>query len=446
MATVPIRYFILSTMPTVDKIQDKTEDFLANDSDEEQPSHEVPTQFPTQCTDEDLGQPFMLAQTQDLLQPRTHHSFMPQVATKPVALLSQLSTDSRWDSNCPSGFTQLEQMMQLQSQAQRMSYPNYPPHLPGVPFGFHTTQAQGNNQTEVPTTQKPAAKPKKKDGKGTAAQKALAKKKDRETKKTRGPAFKETEGFALLDTIERRNTIAGKVNWELVCSAMEQDGWPKRGVDATKRRYWEIIGKAQKMPTGDPDVPKLLLRAREVHFLVRANNGVGDPSEESAAIQGEILEVTGGATGVRTDQVAGEDDASVESKVVTNKTPNKKSFIARRVSMSASKQNIFETVTQLQASQMAEARRMAMEEKAEARRIRNEDREERRAQNKLWLKLGAMAVTAFLGNGSDDATKNRLKNDLLKSVIAIDSSDEKEDDESDDSLVDLNQLSKKRRI
>lgn len=422
-------------MTSAEETKRMTEELLANESDVESEKEDIPTQIPTPFTIEEDSSPFPLGQTQgSSLQPSLSQVEQVQTATDNQRLLSQLSTESRWEQTS-TGFTQIERMMQLQSQAQQMAYPNYPPHLQGVPFGLNFPQ--GNTQVQAktkkaPTAKKKAAKPKKNDIPLAA-------------KKTRGPAFKEQEGFALLDVIERKNTIAGRVNWELVCAAMEKAGWPKRGVDATKKRYWEIINKAQKMPTGDPDVPKLLLRAREVHYLVRSNNGVGDPSEESAAIEGEIQEITEGATAVRSEQVIGktvDGDSDSDAKPAPMKTPNQKSFVARRVSTSASKTSVFEAVSQMQAEQMAETRRIALEEKEEARRIRKEEQKERREQNKLWLKLGAMAVTAFLGNGSDEVTKNELKKDLLKAVITADSDFSSDDDSS----LDLTVAKKKRRI
>lgn len=422
-------------MTSPDEIKKRTEDFLAdNDSADEEA--EIPTQYPTQTQDSNiaypLGQP---TQTQDT-NPSVVRPYMYPLVTHQPTLLSQLSAKGRQDSSQQTtGFTQLEEMMRMQSQAQQAAYVNYPPHINGVPFG---------GMVPPPARPANATSPKKKKAQPT--KKAVPKKKATEKKGTqekkaggRGPAFKESEAFALLDIVEQKNTIAGRVNWDLVCFAMEGDGWPKRGVDATKRRYWEIINKAQKMPTGDPDVPKLLIRAREVHYSVRANNGVGDPSEESAAIEGEIQEITEGATGVRNDQVLGEGDLGIEDRKPQFKTPTNKSFIVRRQSSSAkgSTNSVFDAIAQLQASQIEEARRQA-----------KQDRREKREQNKLWLRIAAIGAAAFMSQSADEETKKTLQKDILKQVINLASDDEEGHNSDDSSSVDLlayRTVSKKKR-
>lgn len=422
------------TNKTPSQTKELTDALLAEDEEE----LEIPTQIPTQT--QDSANAYPLAQTQmtvDQTQDTNASGGMPflfRIPTSHPPLLSQLSHDSRWGAH--TGFTQLEDMMRLQGQAQgqQSAYAQYPLPIRGIPFGANApeqAQVQANLQTKAKGKKK--AVPRKTGGKKTAAAA------DKEKKPSgRGPAFKETEAFALLDNVERRNTIAGRVNWELVCTAMENDGWPNRGVEATKRRYWEIINKAQKMPTGDPDVPKLLLRAREVHYSVRAANGVGDPSEESAAIEGEIQEITEGATAVRAEQISGEDE--LEDKKPQYKTPTNKSFVVRRAS-SATKHggNVFDAIAQLQAAQMEESRRRA-----------KEDKREKKQQNKLWLRIAAIGAAALMSSSADEETKKVLQKDILKQVINLESDDEDEkkpkakkakrvyddsDDSSDDSML-----------
>lgn len=415
-------------MAPVEEINEKTDKLLAEVDSSDDEKEETPTIIATNFTQDSLqdsSATFPLGQMTQGGSQASIYNPISRVATHNRPVLSHLSAETGWES---SGFTQLDQMLRTQSQAQQVAYPVYPPHLPGILFGHQTFQVNNTTAEDKATTATAKLATKKAPTKKGGTAKPKKDKTDGEKKKkTRGPAFKDPEAFALLDIIERRNTIAGRVNWELVCAAMENAGWPKRGVEATKRRYWEIVGKATKMPTGDPDVPKLLLRAREVHYLIRCNNGVGDPSEELAAVEGDILEVTAGATGVRLDQVLG-DDSDVESNTPALKTPTQKSFVSRRVSTSTSKSSVFDAVAQMQAAQMEETRRLALEEKAEARRIRQEERKERDKQNKLWLKLGAMAVAAFLGNTGDQESKSRLQNDLLQSIINVDDSDSDEDD------------------
>ena len=105
----------------------------------------------------------------------------------------------------------------------------------------------------------------------------------------------------ILDIIKEKAAV-GKCQWEIVNNLHVKNGYPDRGGENLKKRYNELVGRAQRMPTGDPDIPDILRRAREVSYNYRSKIGVVDPSRE-AQIEGEALEITAGATAVRAGQI-----------------------------------------------------------------------------------------------------------------------------------------------
>lgn len=135
-------------MPSPDEIKKKTDELLQSDeSDEEK---EVPTQFPTPSQETAAAAGFPLAQSQcdyDLSQtsvglpaasgPNQVTPWVFPAGSQQNPSVSQLTQGSQ----VSNPFSQLERMLQLQSQAQTMPFPNYPPHIAGIPFGSMQPEA-----------------------------------------------------------------------------------------------------------------------------------------------------------------------------------------------------------------------------------------------------------------------------------------------------------------
>ena len=99
-------------------------------------------------------------------------------------------------------------------------------------------------------------------------------------KKLRGPNFTKEEVLSLLDTLEEMVPL-GSLQWVSVCTKHEHNGWPARSADVLKRKYSSLLKKAYQVPTGDPNIPQEVQRARDVQGAFRAAARAADPSEEN---------------------------------------------------------------------------------------------------------------------------------------------------------------------
>ena len=227
--------------------------------------------------------------------------------------------------------------------------------------------------------------------------------------------YTEEERMNFLEILERRLPISGS-EWSLVASEhTETYGAMERNVDSIKRQYQSLLRRRE--PTGDPNCPPDVKKAKAIDRLLKAKQRAGDISEENggpiAALAG--MEIQEGNAGISED-FGRNDTASINTNVTGSALVQKRSSPKSKATAS-----LIETMIsfQLMQAQKEEQRReeesRKEEQRCEEERRKEEDRrqreeEERREQRRrderredMFMSLMTAGLAAFTG-GNVNAT------------------------------------------
>ena len=227
--------------------------------------------------------------------------------------------------------------------------------------------------------------------------------------------YTEEERMNFLEILERRLPISGS-EWSLVASEhTETYGAMERNVDSIKRQYQSLLRRRE--PTGDPNCPPDVKKAKAIDRLLKAKQRAGDISEENggpiAALAG--MEIQEGNAGISED-FGRNDTASINTNVTGSALVQKRSSPKSKATAS-----LIETMIsfQLMQAQKEEQRREEESRKEEQRREeerrkeedrRQRDEEERREQRRrderredMFMSLMTAGLAAFTG-GNVNAT------------------------------------------
>ena len=225
------------------------------------------------------------------------------------------------------------------------------------------TQTQG---TQPAYNKKKEAKPKSKTPKAVIKGRSSG---------ARG--YREDERMNFLEILERRLPISGS-EWSLVASEhSELYGSMERNVESIKRQYQSLL--RWREPTGDPNCPPDVKKAKAIDRLLKAKQRAGDISEENggpiAALAG--MEIQEGNTATSGDDIGRNDTASVNTNVTGAALVQKRSSPKSKTSAS-----LIETMIsfQLMQAQKEEQRREEESRKEEQRREEELRKEEERRQ------------------------------------------------------------------
>ena len=96
----------------------------------------------------------------------------------------------------------------------------------------------------------------------------------KKTKTKRGQGFSENELDCLLDTLDKHKPIS-KEEWDLVESE-HGSMYPEQGrtADSIRRKFSSLYRK--KMPTGDPNCPLPVRRAKRIHIAINQKAELSD--------------------------------------------------------------------------------------------------------------------------------------------------------------------------
>ena len=355
-----------------------------------------------------LGQP---SQTQDTLIP-TQYS---QETQRRQLLLSQLTTSQNSTTPAPgSEFEALERLVQEQ-------------------LGTQTQYSQPTDASQSTVQRK--------------NKRFQAKKAANSGRPSGAKGYTEEERMNFLDIIERRLPCSGS-EWSLVANE-HAETYPDtdRNVDSIKRQYQALLRRRE--PTGDPNCPPDVKKAKAIDRLLKAKQRAGDISEENggpmAALAG--MEIRDGVDdSARGDSARG--DASLASNVTGTALVQKRSSPKGGNSASMIEQMIS---FQMMQSQKREEERVEDQKRHEQERIEDQKRrederrckaQERREQRlrderreDMFLKLVTVGLTAFAGNRVDPST-------ILET---LGSGKQKNDHSSDDEDEDQGDRQRKRR-
>ena len=223
--------------------------------------------------------------------------------------------------------------------------------------------------------------------------------------------YTEDERINFLEILERRLPTSGS-EWSLVANE-HSETYPglDRNVDSIKRQYQSLL--CRREPTGDPNCPLDVKKAKAIDRLLKAKQRAGDISEENggpiAALAGmEIQQNNIGST----EDIARNDAASVGTNMTGAALVQKRSSPKSSVSSSLIETMISFQMMQSQKeekrreeeNQKEELRREEEKRKEEDRRQREElDRKEQRRRDErreeLFMSIMTAGLAAFSGNG-----------------------------------------------
>ena len=375
--------------------------------------------FPTQLatpTQDSGATPFPLAQSQGSVFPTqmSHSQGLIPCQQPPVPVQgrfpfneSQMSQMSQLSHS--NAFASLEAMLATQHQAQIAQAAAMAPPRDAVP-----------ERQRKKTKQNSKKKGKKKVGKTKDDDSSLSSVVSEEGKKNkRGPNFTDSEWAALLDVIEDIAPI-GKMKWQHVATRHVKNGYPKRTADNLKRRWNEKKKEAQAHPTGDADMPPLLVRVRAVARAIYTKIRAADLSEEAKVVITGTVHDKDGTTVVKEKNVPGEDNTSdlsesemdSSSKVTAARASNIALDNMSNFSRKAKKKPV-STLDAVLAQMQAEAddrkaivqlQKAQMVMDAEDRREqRKHDRAQKRRDHKFFRKLATIGLATFVKSQGGDA-------------------------------------------
>ena len=187
--------------------------------------------------------------------------------------------------------------------------------------------------------------------------------------------YTEDERMNFLEILERRLPTSGS-EWSLVASE-HSETYPtmERNVESIKQQYQSLLRRRE--PTGDPNCPPDVKKAKAIDRLLKAKQRAGDISEENggpiAALAG--MEIQEGNMGMSEDNRI--DTASVGTNVTGAALVQKRSSPKSRGSST-----LIETMIsfQMMQAQKEEQRREEESRKEEQRRKEEKRKEEQRRQ------------------------------------------------------------------
>jgi len=247
--------------------------------------------------------------------------------------------------------------------------------------------------------------------------------------------YTEDERMNFLEILERRLPTSGS-EWSLVASE-HSETYPtmERNVESIKRQYQSLLRRRE--PTGDPNCPPDVKKAKAIDRLLKAKQRAGDISEENggpiAALAG--MEIQEGNTGMLEDNRI--DNVSVGTNVTGAALVQKRSSPKSRGSSTLIETMISFQMMQAQKeeqrreeeSRKEEQRRKEEKRKEEQRRQREEEdrREQRRRDERreeMFMSIMTAGLAAFSGGSINPSSFTRGTH--LRSREEPDDSDESE--------------------
>jgi len=186
----------------------------------------------------------------------------------------------------------------------------------------------------------------------------------RMTQKKRGPNFSLTEVEHMLDVVEKHMPLGGEM-WEKVANehALSHPS-NERDAASVKKKFQDLHKK--KIPTGDPNIPREVRRAKLIQQKILAANAAADISQENGGIQGVVT----GIARARANVAAGAEQSESESSRLDGTQP----MTTRRRSPNHGPQDFMQM--------------FLMQQQMQAER----DREERRESREMWMGLLAAVI------------------------------------------------------
>lgn len=142
-------------------------------------------------------------------------------------------------------------------------------------------------------------------------------KKKAKAKAKRGVGFTQQELFDLFEIMEEVLPI-GAQEWEVVASR-HQEMWPdtEREAEGLKRKYRALANT--KMPSGDPNCPVEVQKAKRLKQLIREDSGLSAAESDSEGTEDtrELLETIAGN---KTNDMEGEDETEADEAEVVGVT------------------------------------------------------------------------------------------------------------------------------
>lgn len=292
------------------------------------------------------------------------------------------------------------------------------------------TQSQVSNVTQNNTQNATQGKSMKKNIKGTKGRSSGAR------------GYTEEERLNFLEIIERRMPTSG-TEWSLVASE-HATTYPdnERDVTSIKRQYQALLRRRE--PTGDPNCPPDVKKAKAIDRLLKAKQRAGDISMENggpmAALAGMEIREEGTddidasvATNLTSPNIAG---SALVQKKSSPKTQSSSSLIESLISfqMIQSQKNeerreeerLRDEKRRVEAKEQDDKRRELEERRLEEKRQREdrERKEQRRRDERreaMFLSVMTAGIAAFSGNRVDPSTLM----DSLQQQGSSDSEDER---------------------
>jgi len=289
------------------------------------------------------------------------------------------------------------------------------------------------SQTETGQNKKKEGKPKAKSSKITLPK----------GRSSGARGYTEEERMNFLEILERRLPTSGS-EWSLVASEhSETYGIMERNVDSIKRQYQGLLRRRE--PTGDPNCPPDVKKAKAIDRLLKAKQRAGDISEENggpiAALAG--MEIQEDNPGIFEDN-GRTDTASIGTNVTGAALVQKRSSPKSR----GSSTSLIETMISFQMMQAEKEEKRREEENRKEEQRRNEERqkedlrrrreeEERREQRRrderreeMFMSLMTAGLAAFSGGGINPA--NFIRGTHSREREEPDTSNDTDDDPDSD--------------
>ena len=231
--------------------------------------------------------------------------------------------------------------------------------------------------------------------------------------------YTEEERLHFLDILERRLPCSG-TEWSLVANE-HAEMYPdnERNVDSLQRQYQSLLRRRE--PTGDPNCPPDVKKAKAIDRLLKAKQRAGDISEENggpiAALAGMEVRQSSDDTGGRAN-----DSASVMSNVtgLVQKRSSPKNQVQQGSSSLIESLISFQMIQSQKEDQRREEDRQRREEREireqkryeeelrrhEEVRCRREEEQRRRDERRedMFLKMMTVGIAAFSGNRLDPSS------------------------------------------
>ena len=305
---------------------------------------------------------------------------------------------------------------QPSNQTGRHSAPTVPGYS-GHYLNLSATQENNRNSSVQESLAAMPEEPKKK--------KAVSKSKKTVTAKSKaaGKDYTKKETTMLLDCMEKYKPI-GSIEWNSVVDCFNsklEEGRPERDAPSIRRKYTSLYVK--KAPTGDPNIPEPVLRAKAIQKEIENKSEMIDAedmtegSEEAGPVEGgdESSGAAGAQTNSTTPSAAARKDQSKSSTSSSKRGRSKKG---------KKKSEKSETSEILEAFIMTEKMSAKREEKREKARDKRDKR-----NMKMMLSMMATAVNVLASKKGNKKHGSRPVIDLEK-VIGSSSSSSSSSDSS----------------